>query len=313
VLENQGGAHFFGEPALELADLMRVTPEGRGHVNILAADRLVRAPRLYATFLLWLLSELFEQLPEVGNPDTPRLVFFFDEAHLLFDDAPKVLVDKVEQVARLIRSKGVGVYFITQNPDDVPADILGQLGNRFQHALRAFTARDQKALRRAAETYRPNPRFDTADAIRDVGTGEAVTSLLQDKGVPGMVERTLIRPPATRLGPCDAATRRAVIAGSPVAGKYEAAADRHSAFEMLAARAEAAAEEAEAAEAEAEAEREFRAARRYSGGARAGRTRRGAATESLGAALASAVARELRGTTGRRIVRGILGGLFRGR
>jgi len=263
--------------------------------------------------LLWLLSELFEQLPEVGNPDTPRLVFFFDEAHLLFDDAPKVLVDKVEQVARLIRSKGVGVYFITQNPDDVPADILGQLGNRFQHALRAFTARDQKALRRAAETYRPNPRFDTADAIRDVGTGEAVTSLLQDKGVPGMVERTLIRPPATRLGPCDAATRRAVIAGSPVAGKYEAAADRHSAFEMLAARAEAAAEEAEAAEAEAEAEREFRAARRYSGGARAGRTRRGAATESLGAALASAVARELRGTTGRRIVRGILGGLFRGR
>jgi len=313
VLENQGGAHFFGEPALELADLMRVTPEGRGHVNILAADRLVRAPRLYATFLLWLLSELFEQLPEVGNPDTPRLVFFFDEAHLLFDDAPKVLVDKVEQVARLIRSKGVGVYFITQNPDDVPADILGQLGNRFQHALRAFTARDQKALRRAAETYRPNPRFDTADAIRDVGTGEAVTSLLQDKGVPGMVERTLIRPPATRLGPCGAATRRAVIAGSPVAGKYEAAADRHSAFEMLAARAEAAAEEAEAAEAEAEAEREFRAARRYSGGARAGRTRRGAATESLGAALASAVARELRGTTGRRIVRGILGGLFRGR
>ena len=313
VLENQGASHFFGEPALDLADLMQVTPEGRGHVNILAADRLVRAPRLYATFLLWLLSELFEQLPEVGNPDTPRLVFFFDEAHLLFDDAPKVLVDKVEQVARLIRSKGVGVYFITQNPDDVPADILGQLGNRFQHALRAFTARDQKALRRAAETYRPNPRFDTADAIRDVGTGEAVTSLLQDKGVPGMVERTLIRPPATRLGPCDAATRRAVIAGSPVAGKYEAAADRHSAFEMLAARAEAAAEEAEAAEAEAEAEREFRAARRYSGGARAGRTRRGAATESLGAALASAVARELRGTTGRRIVRGILGGLFRGR
>ncbi|MFB9150322.1 helicase HerA-like domain-containing protein [Roseovarius ramblicola] len=321
VLENQGGAHFFGEPALDLADLMRVTPEGRGHVNILAADRLVQSPRLYATFLLWLLSELFEQLPEVGNPDKPRLVFFFDEAHLLFDDAPKALVDKVEQVARLIRSKGVGVYFITQNPDDVPEDILGQLGNRVQHALRAFTARDQKALRRAAETYRPNPRFETVEAIRDVGTGEAVTSLLQDKGVPGMVERTLIRPPATRLGPCDAETRRAVIAASPVAGKYEAGLDRHSAFEMLAARAETAAREAEAAEtaaetaaeAEEEAAREFRAARRYSGSARAGRTRRGAATESLGGAIASAVVKELRGTTGRRIVRGILGGLFRGR
>src|SRR6056297_10545 len=317
VLENQGGAHFFGEPALALDDLMRVTPDGRGHVNILAADKLVQSPRLYATFLLWLLSELFEQLPEVGNPDTPRLVFFFDEAHLLFDDAPKALVDKVEQVARLIRSKGVGVYFITQNPDDVPEDILGQLGNRFQHALRAFTARDQKALRRAAETYRPNPRFDTADAIRDVGVGEAVTSMLEGKGVPGVVERTLIRPPATQLGPCDPETRRALIAASPVAGKYEAAADRLSAFEMLAARAAEAAKEAEAAEAaaeaEAEAEREFRAARRYSGSARAGRTTRGAATESLGGAIASAVVRELKGTTGRRIVRGILGGLFRGR
>lgn len=317
VLENQGGAHFFGEPALELSDLMRVTPEGRGHVNILAADRLVQSPRLYATFLLWLLSELFEELPEVGNPDKPRLVFFFDEAHLLFDDAPKALIDKVEQVARLIRSKGVGVYFITQDPDDVPEAVLGQLGNRFQHALRAFTARDQKALRRAAETYRPNPRFDTAEAIRDMGTGEAVTSLLEGKGVPGVVERTLIRPPATRLGPCDAATRRAVIASSPVAGRYEAALDRQSAHEMLAARAEAAAREAEEAEAAAQAEeaaaREFKAARRYSGGASPGRVTRGRATESLGDALASAVIKELGGTTGRRLVRGILGGLFRGR
>ncbi|MAU54015.1 MAG: ATP-binding protein [Roseovarius sp.] len=317
VLENQGGAHFFGEPALELSDLMRVTPEGRGHVNILAADRLVQSPRLYATFLLWLLSELFEGLPELGNPDKPRLVFFFDEAHLLFDDAPKALIDKVEQVARLIRSKGVGVYFITQDPDDVPEAVLGQLGNRFQHALRAFTARDQKALRRAAETYRPNPRFDTAEAIRDMGTGEAVTSLLEGKGVPGVVERTLIRPPATRLGPCDAATRRAVIAASPVAGRYEAALDRQSAHEMLAARAEAAAREAEEAEAAAQAEeaaaREFKAARRYSGGASPGRATRGRATESLGDALASAVVRELSGTTGRRLVRGILGGLFRGR
>ncbi|WP_297771675.1 helicase HerA-like domain-containing protein [uncultured Roseovarius sp.] len=318
VLENQGGAHFFGEPALALEDLMRVTPEGRGHVNILAADRLIHSPRLYATFLLWLLSELFETLPEVGDVERPKLVFFFDEAHLLFDDAPKALVDKVEQVARLIRSKGVGVYFITQNPDDVPEDILGQLGNRFQHALRAFTARDQKALSRAAETYRPNPRFDTVDAIRDVGVGEAVTSMLEDKGVPGVVERTLIRPPATQLGPCDAASRRAIISTSPVAGKYETAIDRESAHEILAARAEAAAKEAEdaeaaAVEAETEAAREFKAARRYSGGASSGRARRMSEPESLSGALASVVLKELKGTTGRRIVRGILGGLFKGR
>ncbi|MBQ0809720.1 helicase HerA-like domain-containing protein, partial [Roseovarius sp.] len=302
----------------------RVTPEGRGYVNILAADRLINSPRLYATFLLWLLSELFETLPEVGDVEKPKLVFFFDEAHLLFEDAPKALVDKVEQVARLIRSKGVGVYFITQNPDDVPEDILGQLGNRFQHALRAFTARDQKALSRAAETYRPNPRFDTVEAIRDVGVGEAVTSMLQNKGVPGVVERTLIRPPATQLGPCDAARRRAVIAGSPVAGKYEVAIDRQSAHEILAARAEAAAQEAEEAEAkiaaeaaaeEAEAarEREFKAARRYSPGASTGQSRRVREPDSLGGALASAVMKELTGTTGRRIVRGILGGLFKGR
>ncbi|MFU8777727.1 MAG: helicase HerA-like domain-containing protein, partial [Roseovarius sp.] len=307
VLENQGGAYFFGEPALALEDLMRVTPEGRGYVNILAADRLINSPRLYATFLLWLLSELFETLPEVGDVDKPKLVFFFDEAHLLFDDAPKALVDKVEQVARLIRSKGVGVYFITQNPDDVPDAILGQLGNRFQHALRAFTARDQKALSRAAETYRPNPRFDTVEAIRDVGVGEAVTSMLQNKGVPGVVERTLIRPPATQLGPCDAATRRAVIAASPVAGKYEAAFDRHSAHEILAARAAAAAQEAQEAEsrlaaeaaakqAEAERAREFKAARRYTGGAAStAQSRRAREPDSLGGALASVVMKELTG------------------
>ena len=193
VLENQGGAQLFGEPALALTDLMRSTAEGRGRINILAADKLMASPKLYATFLLWLLSELFEELPEVGDPDKPRLVFFFDEAHLLFDDAPKALVDKVEQVARLIRSKGVGVYFVTQNPADVPEDVLGQLGNRIQHALRAFTARDRKELRQAAQTYRENPRFDTEEAIREVGVGEAVTSMLQRKGVPGVVERTLIR------------------------------------------------------------------------------------------------------------------------
>ncbi|SEM07786.1 hypothetical protein SAMN05443999_11266 [Roseovarius azorensis] len=320
VLENQGGAHFFGEPALALEDLMQVTPEGRGHINILAADRLVNSPRLYATFLLWLLSELFETLPEVGNPEKPRLVFFFDEAHLLFDDAPKALIDKVEQVARLIRSKGVGVYFITQNPDDVPETVLGQLGNRIQHALRAFTARDQKALKRAAETYRPNPRFDTVEAIRDVGTGEAVTSLMQAKGVPGVVERTLIRPPATRLAPCDTATRRHVIETSPLAGKYEALFDRKSAHEILAARAAATAkeaEEAEAREAAIEQEREFKTARRYSGGTASGnspaRSRRSSQPDSLGGALTTAVLKELQGTTGRRLVRGILGSLFKGR
>ncbi|WP_135505473.1 helicase HerA-like domain-containing protein [Roseovarius aestuariivivens] len=318
VLENQGGAQFFAEPALDLDDLLRRAPDGRGQINILAADKLMGAPRLYATFLLWLLSELFETLPEVGDPDKPKLVFFFDEAHLLFEDAPKALVDKVEQVARLIRSKGVGVYFITQNPDDVPEDILGQLGNRFQHALRAFTARDRKALERAAETYRPNSRFDTADAIRDVGVGEAVTSMLEDKGVPGIVERTLIRPPSSKLGPINDAARAEVLSTSPVAGKYETPLDRESAFEILAERAEKAARDAARAEEQAEAasaaEREFNAGRRYSGTKVERSTSRGRGkTESFGEAVANVVLKELKGTTGRRIVRGILGGLFKGR
>ena len=323
VLENQGGAALFGEPALDLADIMRTDTDGRGRINILASDKLMGAPRLYATFLLWLLSELFETLPEVGDPDKPRLVFFFDEAHLLFDDAPKALVDKVEQVARLIRSKGVGVYFITQNPDDVPEDILGQLGNRFQHALRAFTARDRKALTRAAETYRPNARFSTVDAIRDVGVGEAVTSMLMDKGVPGIVERTLIRPPSSKLGPIDGPTRAAVMAGSPMAGKYDTLVDRESAFEMLARRAETAAREAEEAEARAEeqsvAEREFNAGRRYSGQrverstSRRTRQAQDSIGRSIGKTITGLVVKELKGTTGRRIVRGILGGLFKGR
>lgn len=318
VLENQGGTQFFSEPALDLKDLMTVAEDGRGQINILAADKLMGAPRLYATFLLWLLSELFESLPEVGDPDKPKLVFFFDEAHLLFEDAPKALVEKVEQVARLIRSKGVGIYFITQNPDDVPEDILGQLGNRVQHALRAFTARDRKALQSAAETYRPNERFDTVDAIRDVGVGEAVTSMLLDKGVPGIVERTLIRPPSSKLGPIDDATRKSVLKSSALAGKYEAALDRKSAFEMLADRADKAAQEAARAEEDAEeksaAERDFNAGRRYSGNRverSSSRTRR--KTESFGGAMLNVVVKELKGTTGRRIVRGILGGLFKGR
>lgn len=320
VLENQGGANLFGEPALELSDMMRTDVDGRGMISILAADTLMSSPRLYATFLLWLLSELFEELPEVGDPDKPKMVFFFDEAHLLFEDAPKALVDKVEQVARLIRSKGVGVYFITQNPADVPEDILGQLGNRVQHALRAFTAKDRKELKQAAETYRENPRFNTEDAIREVGVGEAVTSFLLPKGVPGIVERTLIRPPSSKLGPVDAEVRKAVIDGSPIAGKYETVKDRESAYEILTRRAAEAAreaEEAEKAEAEAEEEeREFRSARRYSPtGSRTTRSssRSRKSPESLGEALGKAVIKELGGTTGRRIVRGILGGLFKSR
>ncbi|MEM8581011.1 MAG: helicase HerA-like domain-containing protein [Pseudomonadota bacterium] len=318
VLENQGANRLFGEPALELTDMMRTNTDGRGQINILAADRLMGAPRLYATFLLWLLSELFETLPEVGNPDKPKLVFFFDEAHLLFDDAPKALVDKVEQVARLIRSKGVGIYFITQNPDDIPEDVLGQLGNRVQHALRAFTARDRKALKAAAQTYRDNPDLDIETAIREVGTGEAVTSLLERKAVPGMAMQTLIRPPCSQLGPISELERKGVMASSPVAGKYEAALDRKSAYEILATRAAEAAEAAQKAEEEEEelamAEREYRSARRYSG-TRVSRSssRKTRRDDSLTEALTSAVIKEMRGTTGRRIVRGILGGLFKAR
>ncbi|EIE52567.1 helicase HerA-like domain-containing protein [Salipiger aestuarii] len=316
VLENQGGARLFGEPALALTDLMQCDARGRGQVNILAADVLMTSPRLYATFLLWLLSELFEELPEVGNPEKPRLVFFFDEAHLLFDGAPKALVDKVEQVARLIRSKGVGVYFVTQNPDDIPEDILGQLGNRVQHALRAFTARDRKALTLAAQTYRPNPAFDTEEAIRTVGTGEAVTSMLQDKGVPGIVQRTLIRPPASRLGPVSDQERAETIAASPLLGRYDTALDRHSAYEMLKARTERAANEAELAE--NTPEKPYSRARRYEPPGRAtpaGTTtaRRYNAPGSIGEALGQAVLKELSGTTGKRLVRGILGGLFKAR
>ncbi|MEP6066530.1 MAG: helicase HerA-like domain-containing protein [Paracoccaceae bacterium] len=319
VLENQGATHLFGEPALALTDLMRTDDSGRGMVNILAADKLMGAPKLYATFLLWLLSELFEELPEVGDPDKPKLVFFFDEAHLLFDDAPKALVDKVEQVARLIRSKGVGVYFITQNPADVPEDILGQLGNRFQHALRAFTAKDRKELRMAADTYRENPRFSTEDAIKEVGVGEAVTSMLQKKGVPGIVERTLIRPPSSQLGPITKAERAAHIQASDLAGKYEDRLDRKSAFEMLKARSETAAQEAAQAEEKAEelapVLREFNAGRRYTAPRVARSTSRTTTRKGtgLGQAMTKMVVKELTGTTGRRIVRGILGGLFKGR
>ncbi len=320
VLENQGATQFFGEPALALQDMMALTPGGKGRVNILAADRLMQSPRLYATFLLWLLSELFEDLPEVGDPDKPKFVFFFDEAHLLFDDAPKALLTKVEQVARLIRSKGVGVYFITQNPDDVPSDILGQLGNRVQHALRAFTPRDQKALRAAAETFRPNPDFDVEDAIRDVGVGEAVVSFLEGKGAPSVVQRTLIRPPSSRLGPIDMTERKAIMAGSPVAGVYDTAVDSDSAYEKLARQAEAAAEAAEAAEVEEPDAREYSSARRYSGNRTysrdyepAARRKASSRSDSTLTAMTKSMARSMGTQIGRQLVRGVLGGLFKGR
>ena len=233
VLENQGGASFFGEPALSLKDFMRADSDGRGMINILVADKLMQSPRLYATFLLWMLSELFEELPEVGDPPKPKLVFFFDEAHLLFDDAPKALMDKIQQVVRLIRSKGVGVYFVTQNPIDVPDKVLAQLGNRVQHALRAFTPRDQKAVAAAAETFRPNPKLDTAQVITQLGKGEALVSFLEGNGTPAMVERVMIRPPTARIGPITPEERKAIMNRSPVKGKYDTTIDSESAYEML--------------------------------------------------------------------------------
>jgi hypothetical protein len=233
VLENQGGAKFFGEPALALKDFMRTDSAGRGMINILVADRLMQSPQLYATFLLWMLSELFEQLPEVGDPAQPKLVFFFDEAHLLFNDAPKALMDKIEQVVRLIRSKGIGVYFVTQNPIDVPDKVLAQLGNRVQHALRAFTPRDQKAVAAAAQTFRPNPKLDTAQVIMELGKGEALVSFLEGNGVPAMVERVMIRPPTARIGPITPEERKAIMDKSPVKGKYDTTIDSESAYEVL--------------------------------------------------------------------------------
>jgi uncharacterized protein len=234
VLENQGGTKFFGAPQLDIDDLIRTDPgSGRGYINVLAADKLMASPRLYATFLLWLLSELFEKLPEVGDPPKPKLVFFFDEAHLLFNEAPKELLDKVEQVVRLIRSKGVGVYFVTQNPVDVPDKVLAQLGNRVQHALRAFTPADQKAVKAAADTFRPNPKLNTGQVITELAKGEALVSFLEGSGTPSMVDRTMIRPPAARIGPVTDAERKAVIDRSPLKGKYDTTIDPNSAYEIL--------------------------------------------------------------------------------
>ena len=238
MLEQQGGEQFFGEPALDIRQLIRTDTTGKGIINILAAATLMQSPRLYATFLLWLLSELFEELDEIGDPEKPRLVFFFDEAHLLFNQAPKALLEKIEQVVRLIRSKGVGVFFVTQNPLDVPEIVLAQLGNRVQHALRAYTPRETKAVKTAADTFRPNPAFSTFEAITQLGVGEALVSTLQDKGIPSMVERTLMRPPSSRIGTITEEERRQVIATSPIGAIYDAPVDRESAFEVLSVRVE---------------------------------------------------------------------------
>ncbi len=310
VLENQGAGQFLGEPHLQLSDLMATDANGFGRINVLMSDRLMQAPRLYAMFLLWLLSELFEELPEVGDPDKPKLVFFFDEAHLLFSGASRALVEKVVQVVRLIRSKGVGVYFVTQNPDDVPGDVLAQLGNRIQHALRAFTPRDAKALRQAAQTFRPNPAFDTETAIREVGTGEAVVSLLEAKGVPAMVSRTLIRPPMSRMGPITEIERAQTMTTSPVAGKYDVAVDRESAYEILIARAEAKTREAAMAE-EMLNGSGAGTGRRYEPNApRRQAPPRQSQKPSLSEELARTVVKQLGTRQGQQLVRGILGGLF---
>lgn len=301
TLETQGADKFFGEPALRLADLMRTTYDGRGQVNILAADKLIRAPQLYATFMLWLMSELFEELPEVGDPDKPKLVFFFDEAHLLFDDAPGHLLDRIAQVVKLIRSKGVGIYFVTQNPLDVPDEVLGQLGNRIQHALRAFTPRDQKAVRVAAQTFRANPSLDTEEAITQLGVGEALVSTLGAKGVPSVVERTLIRPPRSRLGPATPEERRAAMAGSPVGAIYDQSVDRESAFEILRKRAE----ELEAEREKREAAEKARAAQDKTSAPR--RSNRQSATE----AFVKSMVRQVGRTIGRELIRGVLGSLRR--
>jgi DNA helicase HerA-like ATPase len=310
ILEQQGAAHFFGEPALGIADLMRTAPNGRGAVNVLAADKLMMNPRLYATFLLWLLSELFEELPEVGDPDKPKLVFFFDEAHLLFDDAPKIVVDRVEQVVRLIRSKGVGVYFVTQNPLDVPDTVLAQLGNRVQHALRAYTPKEQAAVKAAAETFRANPDFDSAKAITQLGVGEALVSTLAAKAVPSVVQRTLVRPPSSRIGPVTEAERRKVLADSPVAGRYDKTVDRESAFEMLQKKAARTAGGATEPDATAHGGQ-------GSGGSAWGEIgdvligTGGGRRQSVAEAAVKSVVRSVGSSLGRALVRGILGGLTR--
>ncbi len=311
-IEEQGGDRFFGEPMLDIADFMQ-TDKGQGVVNILAADKLLNAPRLYATFLLWMLSELFEALPEVGDLDKPKMVFFFDEAHLLFNEAPKVLLERIELVVRLVRSKGVGVYFVTQNPLDIPDTVLGQLGNRVQHALRAFTPRDQKAVQAAASTMRANPQLDVQTAITELGVGEALVSFLDDKGRPSVTERVFVRPPGSRIGPITPDERKALVAGSLVAGVYEKTVDKESAYEKLKARSSAAADSAAAATAPG-------AATPAEGGLVDGLKDmlfgstgpRGGRREGLAEAAAKSAVRSVGSAVGREIVRGVLGSLLGG-
>jgi DNA helicase HerA-like ATPase len=312
ALESQGGDRLFGEPMLDIQDLMQ-TDDGRGVVNILAADKLMTAPKVYSTLLLWLLSELFENLPEAGDLDKPKLVFFFDEAHLLFDDAPPALVDKIELVVRLIRSKGVGVFFVTQNPADVPDKVAAQLGNRVQHALRAFTPRDQKAVRAAAETMRDNPDIDEAAAIMELGVGEALVSMLDAKGKPGITERALILPPQAQIGPISPAERSAAIRGSLIAGHYEKQVDRESAHEILKARAATAAAAAETAAAEKAAAETERAGAQGAGGLLGGLLGGSGRREGVAEALAKSAARAIGNQVGRSLIRGVLGSLLGGK
>jgi DNA helicase HerA-like ATPase len=301
ALESQGAAQFFGEPMLEIADLMKLK-DGKGMVNVLAADQLMNSPKLYSSFLLWLLSELFEQLPEVGDPEKPKLVFFFDEAHLLFNEAPKALVEKVEQVVRLIRSKGVGIYFVTQNPLDVPESVLGQLGNRVQHALRAFTPKDQKAVKTAADTLRPNPKIKADRVITELEVGEALVSLLDEKGRPSMVERAFIVPPASQLGPITEGERAELIKRSPVAGKYDTAIDRESAYEKLTQRTAAKPAEPQ------QSSNPVSDILFGKTGPRGGRQ-----TQGILEAMSKSAARSIGSELGRQVLRGILGSVLGGK
>lgn len=307
-IDEQGGDQFFGEPAVKLDDFMQ-SVGGKGVLNLLAADQLIHSPKLYSTFLLWLLSELFESLPEAGDMDKPKLVFFFDEAHLLFSDAPQALVDKVEQVVRLIRSKGVGVYFVTQNPADIPEKVLAQLGNRLQHALRAYTPQEQKGVKAAASSFRENPKLKTETVITELGVGEVLISTLDEKGVPTMVDRAFVVPPVGHLGPITAEQRTALMANSLVAGQYEAAVDRESAYELLKTKADAMAADAAAA-AEAESAAKQAAAAEKAERAAAGGSRR---SDSLAESLGKSVARSVGSTLGRQIVRGVLGSILGGK
>ncbi|WP_295641703.1 helicase HerA-like domain-containing protein [uncultured Methylibium sp.] len=320
-VEEQGGDKFFGEPMLDIGDFMQ-TVDGKGVINILAADKLMSSPRLYATFLLWMLSELFETLPEIGDPDKPKLVFFFDEAHLLFNEAPKALIERIELVVRLVRSKGVGVYFVTQNPLDVPDTVLGQLGNRVQHALRAFTPRDQKAVKSAAETMRPNPGLDIGAAITELAVGEALISLLDEKGRPGITQRVFVIPPGSQIGPITPEQRQKLIQSSLVAGVYEKVVDRESAYEKLKGRAEATADAADELQAQAKTGGTARGAPAEEGGGLLGGLGgilfgstgpRGGKREGLAESMAKSAVRTMGTTVGREIIRGVLGGLLGGK